>query len=210
MNGDLDISMDKSKSLAGLYEKVEKADLPLKWTATKLVFGKGNPHAAIMFVAEAPGKNEDLQGLPFVGAAGKILDTMLKSIGLTIDDIYIANILKYRPPNNREPQKDEIIAHTPYLIEQIKIIQPKIIVTLGNYATKFILSSCDVEAMDKVPGISTLHGKEKKVVIAGVSYRIVPMYHPAALMYDRKLMTVAEQDFKNLKAELGQRTLSGF
>ena len=202
--------MDNAKALASLYEKTANADLPLKETATNLVFGKGNPNASILFIGEAPGKNEDLQGLPFVGVAGKLLDTMLKSIGLTIDDIYIANILKYRPPNNREPSKEEIIAHTPYLIEQIKIIQPKIIVTLGNYATKFVLSGCSADKMDAVPGISTLHGKEKKVVIAGTSYRVVPMYHPAALIYDQRLRPVAELDFKNLKEELGQKTLGGY
>ena len=201
---------DKLIMLTELCESLSQLDLPLKETATNLVFGKGNPATDILFIGEAPGKNEDLQGLPFVGAAGKLLDTMLKSIGLTIDDIYIANILKYRPPNNREPQKDEIMAHTPYLIEQIKIIQPKIIVTLGNYATKFVLSGCSVDKMDAVPGISTLHGKEKKVVIAGTSYRVVPMYHPAALIYDQRLRPVAELDFKNLKEELGQRTLGGY
>src|SRR3989344_2923175 len=139
------LMVDKSSLLEKLSKEVAQADLPLKETATTLVFGKGNPNTSILFIGEAPGKNEDLQGLPFVGAAGKLLDTMLKTIGLTIDDIYIANILKYRPPNNREPSKEEIIAHTPYLIEQIKIIQPKIIVTLGNYATKFVLSGCSVD-----------------------------------------------------------------
>ena len=121
---------DKSKALAELRESISQLDLPLKATATNLVFGKGNPNTDILFIGEAPGKFEDLQGIPFVGTAGKLLDEMLNKINLTINDIYIANILKYRPPNNREPQPDEISAHTPFLVEQIKIIKPKIIVTL--------------------------------------------------------------------------------
>src|SRR3990167_2004068 len=96
---------------------------PLKDAATNLVFGKGNPEAKILFIGEAPGANEDLQGLPFVGAAGKQLDSFLHMINLCIEDVYIANILKYRPPDNRPPNKDEIRTHTPFLIEQIKIIQ---------------------------------------------------------------------------------------
>ena len=202
--------MDKQASLSELQEKTAQAGLPLKESATNLVFGKGNPNAGILFVGEAPGKFEDEQGIPFVGKAGQLLDELLHRVGLTLDNIYIANILKYRPPNNREPQPDEIKTHTPYLIEQIKIIQPKIIVTLGNYATKFILGGCAVEGMAAINGITALHGKEKMAAIAGKEYRVIPMYHPAALMYDRKLMPVAEQDFKNLKGLTEQKILGAF
>ena len=202
--------VEKIAELKKIEQLILQVDLPLKKTATHLVFGKGNPYASIMFIAEAPGKNEDIQGIPFVGAAGKLLDGLLNAIGLSIDNVYIANILKYRPPNNREPSKDEIIAHTPYLIEQIKIIQPRLIVTLGNYATKFILSGCDGERMESIPGISTLHGKEKQIVIAGKDYRVMPMYHPAALIYNHELMPAAEEDFKKIKTELGQKSLTSF
>ena len=201
---------DKSKALAELRESISQLDLPLKATATNLVFGKGNPNTDILFIGEAPGKFEDLQGIPFVGTAGKLLDEMLNKINLTINDIYIANILKYRPPNNREPQPDEISAHTPFLVEQIKIIKPKIIVTLGNYATKFILGGCSVEQMNNVPGITQLHGKEKRVTIAETEYRVMPMYHPAALIYDRSLRPTADEDFKKIRDVLGQKNLLAF
>ena len=202
--------MSKHEALHELQKKTAEANLPLKETATNLVFGKGNPDAEILFLGEAPGKFEDAQGIPFVGAAGKLLDEMLNKINLTLNDIYIANILKYRPPNNREPQPEEIRAHTPYLVEQIKIIQPKIIITLGNYATKFILGGCTVEGMAAVNGITTLHGKEKKATIAGKEYLIIPMYHPAALIYDRTLRPVADEDFKKIKDALGQKSLLGY
>ncbi|HLC75376.1 MAG TPA: uracil-DNA glycosylase [Candidatus Nanoarchaeia archaeon] len=201
---------DKSKALAELRESISQLDLPLKATATNLVFGKGNPNTDILFIGEAPGKFEDLQGIPFVGTAGKLLDEMLNKINLTINDIYIANILKYRPPNNREPQPDEISAHTPFLVEQIKIIKPKIIVTLGNYATKFILGGCSVEQMNNVPGITQLHGKEKHIIIAETEYRVMPMYHPAALIYDRSLRPTADEDFKKIRDVLGQKNLLAF
>lgn len=202
--------MDKQIALNELQREIANANLLLKQTATNLVFGKGSPNAEVVFVGEAPGKFEDLQGIPFVGAAGKLLDEMLNKINLTINDVYIANILKYRPPNNREPQPEEIRAHTPYLVEQIKIIQPKIIVTLGNYATKFILGGCTVEGMAAVNGITTLHGKEKRAIIAGKEYRVIPMYHPAALIYDRSLRTAADEDFRKIKDAIGQKTLVSF
>jgi len=104
---------------------------------TNIVIGKGNPQADILFVGEAPGKNEDLQGLPFVGAAGKNLDSLLSKVGLSMEEVYIANILKCRPPENRDPTPEEIKAHTPWLLLQIEEIKPKVVCSLGNYATKF-------------------------------------------------------------------------
>src|SRR3989344_3568304 len=126
--------MTKETALNEIRKKIlSDMTCPLKDAATNLVFGKGNPNAPILFIGEAPGEQEDKQGLPFVGAAGKQLDRLLHTIGLTLDDVYIANILKYRPPNNRNPTVDEIRRHTPYLIDQIKIINPRIIATLGNF-----------------------------------------------------------------------------
>jgi len=168
---------------------------PLKDAATNLVFGKGNSDADILFIGEAPGEKEDLQGIPFVGSAGKELNKLLSAIGLSLDDIYIANILKYRPPNNRDPTPEEIERHTPYLIEQIKIIKPKIIATLGNYSTKFVLAKFSVEGMKSIPGISTLHGKPKEMNINGLSFKVIPLYHPAAMLYKPPLRQVLNEDF---------------
>src|SRR3989338_206094 len=117
-------ALSKFQLLKQVEEKCREADLPLKETAINLVFGKGNPEAEIMFVGEAAGRNEDEQGKPFVGAAGKNLDALLDKMGLTLDDVYIANILKYRPPENRDPLPEEIKAHTPWLVEQIKQVRP--------------------------------------------------------------------------------------
>lgn len=117
--------------------------------------------AEILFVGEAPGRNEDEQGMPFVGAAGKNLDKLLKEVGLSLEDVYIANILKYRPPENRNPNDEEIRAHTPWLLEQIKVIKPRVVCSLGNYATKFFLAGLNSEGMKDQPGITNVHGKGK-------------------------------------------------
>ncbi|MCF7799178.1 uracil-DNA glycosylase [Candidatus Woesearchaeota archaeon] len=191
----------------------------LKDAATNMVFGKGNPQAKIVFIGEAPGAEEDKLGVPFVGRAGQELDKLLGKIGLTLDDVYICNILKYRPPKNRDPTMGEICNHTPYLIKQLKIIQPKVIVTLGNYSTKFVLSGFDPEEMRKVQGITTLHGKKHSLLVDGVEFLVIPMYHPAAMLYNPKLRELVEKDFlimaKLLDLEAkpeagGQGTLEGF
>jgi uracil-DNA glycosylase family 4 len=191
--------MSKVEDLQRLEQEIVTKNLPLKETATNIVFGKGNPEADIMFIGEAPGRNEDLEGYPFVGAAGKQLDGLLQSIGLGIDDVYIANILKYRPPKNRNPQMDEIKKHTPYLLDQIKIIQPKIICTLGNFATKFVLGGFSPEGMKNVGGITTLHGSVKNVQFSMTMLKVMPSYHPAAMLYNPNLRTTIEQDFKVFK-----------
>lgn len=156
-------------------------------TRTNVVPGDGNPHADVMFIGEAPGKNEDLQGIPFVGAAGKLLNQMLDRIGLAREDIYIANILKCRPPNNRDPQPDEIEACTPWLREQVKAVHPTVLVTMGNFSTKFILKTTQ--------GITRLRGQ---VHVTG-PFRVIPMFHPAAAIYDRSKIPILEQDFDLLK-----------
>ena len=178
---------------------LEGKSIPLADTATNLVFGKGNENADILFIGEAPGANEDLQGIPFVGAAGKELDRLLHMIGLSLEDVYIANILKYRPPNNRNPNVEEIRMHTPYLIEQIKIIKPRIICTLGNFATKFVLAHFDVDGMKKIGGITFLHGKAIEIKVDGMNFTVIPLYHPAATIYNRKLKPELEKDFMNIK-----------
>jgi uracil-DNA glycosylase family 4 len=179
-------------------------DCPLKKTAHNLVFGKGNPNAEILFIGEAPGEQEDLQGIPFVGSAGRELDKLLHSISLTLDDVYVANILKYRPPNNRNPSMEEIKSHTPYLIEQIKIIQPKIIATLGNFSTKFVLAKFDTDGMKQVGGITFLHGKPVDILVDGMTFKVIPLYHPAAILYKPTLRSELEQDFQTMKQFLPQ------
>lgn len=159
----------------------------LKDGRTNIVFGSGNVSADLMVIGEAPGKNEDEQGLPFVGKAGQYLDELLKMAGLKRDDVYIANVVKCRPPSNRNPYADEILNCAPYLREQTKIVDPKIIVTLGNFATKFILKS--------EKGITLLHGQKFKVG----KFIVYPVFHPASTMYDPKKKSLLETDFKNLK-----------
>jgi len=188
--------MSKIEELKKIESKIiNEMQCPLKDAAKNLVFGKGNPDASIMFIGEAPGAKEDELGIPFVGAAGKELDKLLRSIGLTLDDVYIANILKYRPPENRDPAVDEIYRHTPYLIEQIKIIKPKIICTLGNYSTKFVLASFNIPNMKKITGITQLHGKSNALVIDSMEFNVIPLYHPAAMLYNPNLRTILGEDF---------------
>ena len=186
--------MNNDYLLQELAVLTEGADLPLKATANNLVFGKGNPYADLVIIGEAPGRNEDLQGVPFVGAAGKQLDALLASIGLSLDDVYIANILKYRPPHNRDPSREEVVAHTPYLLEQLRIIKPGVIVTLGNYATRYVLSGFDPEAMKGVSSIGQVHGQIFKVASMGVEASVIPLYHPAATLYNNSLRAVLAED----------------
>jgi DNA polymerase len=167
-----------------------------------IVIGKGNLNADILFVGEAPGKNEDEQGLPFVGRAGKNLDGLLAKVGLSLEDIYVANILKCRPPENRGPLPEEIRAHTPWLIEQIKQIKPKVICSLGNYSTKFFMSEGNVDLMDKQPGITSVHGKVRFVEINGVKIKLIPLFHPAAIIYKRDLLPLWEKDMEIVKKEI--------
>jgi DNA polymerase len=169
-----------------------------------IVVGKGNLKADILFIGEAPGRNEDEQGLPFVGAAGKNLDKLLHEVGLSIDDIYIANILKCRPPDNRDPTPEEIKAHTPWLMKQIHEIKPKVICSLGNYATKFFLSKCNPDDMDKQPGRTQVHGKVKMIQISDMKIKLIPLFHPAAIIYNRKLITEWENDMKIVKNEIAK------
>ena len=176
-----------------------------------IVIGKGNEEADILFVGEAPGKNEDLQGLPFVGRAGKNLDGLLEKVGLSLEDVYIANILKCRPPENREPLPDEIKSHTPWLVCQIEEIKPKVVCSLGNYATKFFLANGIVEDMEKQSSITQVHGKVKEINFKGLQIKLITLFHPAAIIYNQKLLPLWEQDMeivkKVIKENVKQKTL---
>jgi DNA polymerase len=194
--------MEKQKKLDELKEEIINAKLLLSENATNIVFGKGNSNADIIFVGEAAGKNEDLQGLPFVGAAGKNLDKLLLTVGLSLNDVYITNILKYRPPGNRDPNEEEIKNHTPYLLKQIRIIKPKVICSLGNYATKFFLAKCNPDEMNKQPGITSIHGKVRNIQIDGIEIKLIPLFHPAAIIYNQKLKVEWEKDLLIVKQEL--------
>ncbi|MBI1833265.1 MAG: uracil-DNA glycosylase [Candidatus Andersenbacteria bacterium] len=178
---------DKQKALKVLNNKLAMdTSLPLKATATNDVPGEGSPEAEILFVGEAPGAREDALGRPFVGAAGKFLDELIASIGLKRADIFIANLIKHRPPGNRDPLPEEIEAYAPYLEKQMSIIEPKIIVTLGRHSMQYFLG----EGLS----ISKIHGQPKRR-----NGRIVmPMYHPAAALYSGNLRPVLKADFAKL------------
>lgn len=159
--------------------------------ATNLVMGHGNPNAKIVFIGEAPGKNEDQQGKPFVGAAGKLLDEMLAANDIQRSDVYITNIVKYRPPNNRDPEADEKRAFWPYLLQELKVIEPTVVVTLGRHSMEYFLP-------DKK--ISEIHGRPAQAILKNasgesVTIRIVPLYHPAAALYNRELRDTLFSDF---------------
>lgn len=159
---------------------------PLGLTRTQVVFGVGDPHARVMFIGEGPGKNEDLKGEPFVGAAGQLLNELLAHAGLERSDVYIANVVKCRPPGNRDPEAIEIETCTPFLREQIRIIEPEVLVTLGNFATKFVLKT--------ETGITRLHGTVRQ---AG-RFAVLPIFHPAAAIYDRTKRDDLFRDFERL------------
>jgi uracil-DNA glycosylase len=165
---------------------------------TQVVFGSGHPQADLMFVGEAPGFHEDKQGVPFVGQAGKLLDKLLAGIGLTRSDVFVANVLKCRPPGNRDPLPDEIQACESHLWKQIELIQPKVVATLGNFATK-LLSGRQL-------GITRVHGQEQETMLGGNRVLLYPLYHPAAALYTPRMLEVLENDFRRLPELLG-RTL---
>jgi len=167
-----------------------------------IVVGKGNANAKILFVGEAPGKNEDEQGFPFVGAAGKNLDKLLQNVGLSLDNIYVANILKCRPTENRNPLPDEIRAHTPWLVKQINEMKPLVVCSLGNYATKFFLANGIVEKMDEQPGITSLHGKVREMDFVGLKIKLIPLFHPAAIIYNQRLLSSWNADMEIVKKEI--------
>ena len=165
---------------------------------TQVVFGSGSPTAELMFVGEAPGFHEDKQGVPFVGAAGQLLGKLLAGIGMSREDVFVVNVLKCRPPGNRDPQPDEIEACEPHLWRQIELIQPKVIATLGNFATKLLSG--------KPLGITRVHGVEQEVTLGGNRVVLYPLFHPAAALYTPRMLEVLEADFRRLPDLLGGPT----
>jgi len=178
----------KQSMIEQLRDHIVSADVcpDLRAQATQLVMGDGNLDADIVFIGEAPGKNEDIQGLPFVGAAGKFLNEMLASADMKREDVYITNIVKYRPPNNRDPLPEEKKAFWPYLLKQLQIINPKIVVTLGRHSMEYFL-----------PGmlISQIHGEPKRIQFGDHKIVVVPLYHPAAALYNGSLRQTLIDDF---------------
>jgi uracil-DNA glycosylase len=160
-------------------------------TRHTVVFGAGNADADLMFVGEAPGANEDKQGLPFVGQAGRLLHTLLEEIGLARSDVFICNVLKCRPPGNRDPLPGEIDACQDYLFRQLELIEPRVVCTLGNFSTKLLRA-------DPSTGITRLHGREEVRRIGPRTVRLYPLYHPAAALYTPAMLEVLRTDFRRL------------
>jgi DNA polymerase len=159
---------------------------------TQVVFGTGNPNARIMFVGEAPGFYEDQQGEPFVGAAGKLLNQLLESAGLSRSEVYIANVIKCRPPNNRDPEPDEVDTCKPFLLQQIDLINPKLVCTLGNWATQTIL--------ERKVGITKVRGRAIRLE----RFVVFPLLHPAAALHQGHLLEPLKEDFQKLRAYLDE------
>jgi DNA polymerase len=185
--------MDKSQALEELQAKIIADEIcpELAAQATQLVMGDGNPDANIVFIGEAPGQKEDEQGLPFVGAAGKFLNEMLAEAGMERSDVYITNIVKYRPPNNRDPLPEEKAAFLPYLLRQLEIINPKVVITLGRHSMEYFLPNAK---------ISQAHGQavRKKVLYHDKTeheWLFIPLYHPAAALYNGSMRQVLIDDF---------------
>jgi len=170
----------------------------LSRTRTQVVFGSGLPSASLMFVGEAPGFHEDRQGLPFVGAAGALLGKLIEGIGLRREDVWICNVLKCRPPGNRDPRPEEIEACESHLFRQIELIQPKVVATLGNFATKLLSGKPD--------GITRVHGQEQEVTLGSARVLLYPLFHPAAALYTPRMLDVLATDFARLPSLLGHVT----
>jgi DNA polymerase len=182
---------ERRQQLVALFEEVKACErCPLHETRTKAVFGAGDADADLMFVGEAPGAEEDRQGLPFVGRAGQLLNQMLEGIGLTREDVFIANVLKSRPPGNRDPQPLEIEACRPYLFEQVRLIEPTVICTLGNFATKLL--SGNPAGITKVRGAPQVHE------IGGRTVFLLPLFHPAAALRTPAVKETLREDFATL------------
>jgi DNA polymerase len=162
---------------------------------TQVVVGSGSLDADVMFVGEAPGYHEDKGGVPFVGAAGKLLDGLLEGIGLTRADVFVANVLKCRPPGNRDPQPAEIAACEGHLFRQVTLIRPKLLCTLGNFATKLLSGRPD--------GISRVHGHELPIRVGDLDTLLYPLFHPAAALYTRSMLSTLEEDFARIPGLVG-------
>jgi uracil-DNA glycosylase len=189
---------DRREALKAVYEQARGCEKcpQLAATRTTVVFGAGNADADLMFVGEAPGANEDKQGLPFVGSAGKLLEKLLGEIGLARADVFIANALKCRPPGNRDPHPTEIEACQDYLWRQIDLIQPRVLCTLGNFSTKLLRGD--------PTGITRLHGSAEVRIIGPRAVRLYPIYHPAAALYTPSMLDTLRADFARIPGLLAQ------
>jgi len=189
----VDVQGGESKvgELRRISEEVEACSkCPLHLTRRRAVPGEGNPNAEVMLIGEAPGEVEDETGRPFVGAAGKLLNSLLQDIGVDRSSLYITNVVKCRPPNNRDPTDEEINACKPYLIRQIAVVRPRRIVTLGRHSTRVILGLGGL----RVSEISRVRGRVFRVTIAGVEVEVYPTYHPAAALYNPSIKGVLKED----------------
>jgi uracil-DNA glycosylase len=192
---------ERREGLVELFKEVQDCTrCPLYETRTKAVFGAGNADADLMFVGEAPGAEEDRQGLPFVGRAGQLLNQLLEEIGLSREDVFIANVLKSRPPSNRDPQPQEIEACEPYLWEQVRLIEPRVVCTLGNFATKLLSGS--------PTGITKVRGTPQVHELGGRTVYLLPLFHPAAALRTPAVKEQLRGDFATIP-ELLQRPLPG-
>jgi DNA polymerase len=182
---------DKQALLAQIKADIVESHVcsDLAQEATNLVMGHGNPDSQIVFIGEAPGKNEDLQAKPFVGAAGKFLEEMLKGIGMDRQDVYITNIVKYRPPNNRDPMPQEKKDFWPYLLKEVNVVQPKIIATLGRHSMEYFLSNMR---------IGQVHGQPKRITLGSNKVVILPLFHPAAALYNGAMRETLIEDFARI------------
>ncbi len=184
-------SEERRAELVDLYKEVQAcAKCPLHETRTKAVFGAGDANAEVMFVGEAPGAEEDRQGLPFVGRAGQLLNQMLEEIGLSREEVFIANVLKSRPPGNRDPQPLELEACRPYLFEQVRLIEPKVVCTLGNFATKLLSGS--PAGITKVRGVPQVHQ------LGACAVFLLPLFHPAAALRTPAMKETLRGDFASI------------
>jgi DNA polymerase len=182
---------ERRERLKHLFEQARGCvDCQLHKSRTTVVFGAGNADAEVMFVGEAPGANEDRLGLPFVGQAGKLLDKLLAEIGLERADVFIANVLKCRPPGNRDPQPSEIETCRHYLLSQLELIEPTVVCTLGNFSTKLLRGD--------PTGISRLHGQPEVRVVGPRAVRLLPLYHPAAALYTPSTLEMLRADFARI------------
>lgn len=195
--------MGKREAMAAITQQVESlAESPLYAYRVEndyqAVIGEGSLDAAIMFIGEAPGAQEAKTGRPFVGASGRVLDELLESIGLRREDVYITNVVKDRPPKNRDPRAGEVALYAPFLGRQIEIIRPRVIATLGCFAMDFILSRYDLPQQGQK--ISKLHGRRLEVEVGYGPLTFVPLYHPAVALYNRNQRGTLEEDFATLAA----------
>ena len=199
----MDLLLEVEKEIKQLEHAIVSCKKCELWKTRKNpVVGNGSLDADVMFIGEAPGHHEDMQGIPFVGRAGKVFDELLQSIELKRGGVYVCNILKCRPPDNRNPFNSEIKACTPYLDRQITAIKPKVIGTLGNFATSYILQKFGLE----VEKIGKIHGKTFHIKNLLFESRIIPLYHPAAATYNPNMKSVLLDDFKTINLHLSKKT----